>query len=143
MTPNEYRLAVLNEGKKSKPYRDTVGKITIGIGRNLTDVGLRESEINTLLDNDLETAKDAIRLHLPWATPSFLGEARYAAVVDLVFNMGIRSFLKFRATLNALTNGDWDRAGANLRNSLWFKQVAQRGPRIVNMIVTNKWPWEN
>ena len=41
------------EGRTSKPYRDTVGKLTIGVGRNLEDVGLRESEIDFLLAQDV------------------------------------------------------------------------------------------
>jgi lysozyme len=36
----------VDENIKSKPYRDTVGKWTIGVGRNLDDVGLRPKEID-------------------------------------------------------------------------------------------------
>ena len=39
---------VLHEGSRLKPYRDTVGKLTIGIGRNLDDVGLSEDEVDYL-----------------------------------------------------------------------------------------------
>ena len=35
-------LTKINEGLRSKPYVDTVGKVTIGVGRNLTDRGLSE-----------------------------------------------------------------------------------------------------
>lgn len=33
-----------DEGRRLKPYLDTVGKTTIGVGRNLTDVGISEDE---------------------------------------------------------------------------------------------------
>lgn len=44
----------LDEGLRLKPYRDTVGKLTIGIGRNLDDVGISEAEAEYLLSNDLD-----------------------------------------------------------------------------------------
>src|SRR4051812_27390106 len=31
---------IIDEGLKLSPYTDTVGKLTIGVGRNLTDVGI-------------------------------------------------------------------------------------------------------
>ena len=43
----------LHEGVEHKPYVDTVGKTTIGVGRNLDDVGLTDDEIDYLLDNDI------------------------------------------------------------------------------------------
>ena len=38
-----------DEGFRSHPYRDTVGKLTIGYGRNLDDVGISEREAEQLL----------------------------------------------------------------------------------------------
>ena len=42
---NLTELLKKHEGIRSKPYKDTVGKITIGVGRNLDDVGLSNDEI--------------------------------------------------------------------------------------------------
>ena len=39
-----------------KPYKDTVGKLTIGVGRNLDDVGIGEEEAEVLLRNDIKDA---------------------------------------------------------------------------------------
>ena len=44
---NKQRLAEqlkVHEGLRLKPYKDTVGKWTIGIGRNLEDKGITEQE---------------------------------------------------------------------------------------------------
>ena len=35
-----------HEGRRAFPYHDTVGKLTIGVVRNLTDRGLSDDEIN-------------------------------------------------------------------------------------------------
>lgn len=42
-----------DEGRRLKSYLDTVGKTTIGVGCNLTDVGIAESECDLLLENDV------------------------------------------------------------------------------------------
>ena len=47
---------VIDEGKRNKPYRDTVGKLSIGVGRNLDDKGLSDGEIAILLEHDINDA---------------------------------------------------------------------------------------
>ena len=42
-----------DEGVREKVYMDSVGIPTIGVGRNLKDVGLSPYEINVLLENGL------------------------------------------------------------------------------------------
>ncbi len=53
------KMFILDEGKKDKAYRCSVGKLTIGIGRNLDDVGLSDDEQYYLLNNDVERATRA------------------------------------------------------------------------------------
>ena len=43
-----------HEGLRLKPYRDTVGKLTVGYGRNLEDVGISRDEADFMLDNDID-----------------------------------------------------------------------------------------
>ena len=47
----------VDEGVKLKPYKDTVGKLTIGCGRNLDDIGISYTEVDYLLENDLNMAE--------------------------------------------------------------------------------------
>jgi lysozyme len=47
---------IRDEGLKLKPYTDTVGKLTIGIGRNLTDRGISRQEALVLARNDVDAA---------------------------------------------------------------------------------------
>ena len=48
MTKIEEQL-MIDEGFRSKPYSDTVGKLTIGYGRNLDDVGITRNEAFQML----------------------------------------------------------------------------------------------
>ena len=44
---------IRHEGLRLKPYRCTANKLTIGVGRNLDDVGISEDEALILLENDI------------------------------------------------------------------------------------------
>lgn len=126
-----------HEGTKLKPYTDTVGKLSIGCGRNLTDVGISAAEADLLLDNDIHSATQALLAAYPWFF--HLSEVRQAAMIDLKFNLGNRltGFVDFLA---AMARGSWSGAGEELEDSAWFRQVARRGPRIVSMITSGEWP---
>ena len=48
---------VRHEGLRLKPYRCTAGKLTIGIGRNLDDCGISQTEAYLLLENDIRNCE--------------------------------------------------------------------------------------
>ena len=54
-------MLVKDEGLRLKPYRDTAGKLTIGVGRNLSDVGISVDEAYYLLANDVKRAEAEAR----------------------------------------------------------------------------------
>lgn len=131
-----YTQLVLHEGKKAKPYVDTVGKITIGIGRNLTDVGLSEDEIQYLFNNDkARTIKD-LDNYLPWWRG--LDEVRRRVLFDMCFNMGIGTLRTFKNTLNFIQKKMWTSASQNMLASKWATQVGQRAKRLADMMETGK-----
>jgi lysozyme len=47
-------MLIRQEGNRKFPYECTAGKLTIGVGRNLDDMGLTEDEVLYLLDNDIQ-----------------------------------------------------------------------------------------
>ena len=44
-----------HEGLQLKPYLDTVGKLTIGYGRNLDDVGISKGEALAMMRRQTQT----------------------------------------------------------------------------------------
>ena len=50
------RLIKAHEGVRLTPYIYTVGKCTIGVGRNLTDRGLTTEEVELLFETDFKLA---------------------------------------------------------------------------------------
>ena len=120
------------EGFRAKPYRDQFGYLTIGYGRNLDDHGISEAEAATLLANDVEIAATLCRTRFAWYDG--LSANRRRALTDMAFNMGLPKLLGFHAMLAAFAAGEFDKAAAEAENSLWFRQVGTRGPRIAALI---------
>lgn len=130
---------VVDEGLRLFPYTDTVGKLTIGIGRNLTDVGISRAEAFALLDNDITKAIRDLANRFPWV--SDLDPVRVSVLVNLTFNMGIGGLATFVHTLAAVQRGEYERAAAGLRASRWYTQVQRsRSERLIHMLRTGEWP---
>lgn len=121
-----------DEGVRLKPYRDTVGKLTLGVGRNIDDVGITSEEADYLLENDIGRAMAELDRALPWWRG--LSEARQRALLNMAFNLGLSRLLGFRGMLGALQAGDWGRAAAEALNSRWAGQVGARAQRLAEMI---------
>lgn len=114
-----------NEGLKLKPYICPAGKITIGWGRNLSDNGISIDEANELFENDLVTAE--VALGKIFGLEIFgESEARVAALMDMMFNLGESKFRKFVKFIDAVKIRDWKKAAEEIRNSLWYKQLPGR-----------------
>lgn len=118
-----------DEGVRYKPYRDSVGKLTIGVGRNLDDVGLRDSEISVLLSNDMAVAETLARTLLP--NFDALSDLRKAVVCNMAFNLGMR-LAGFKETLGAIREGRWEDAANNMLDSVWAQQVGLRARRLAD-----------
>jgi lysozyme len=127
---------IRDEGRRLRPYRDSVGKLTIGVGRNLDDVGISPAEADFLLDNDIARATAEVRTFLPWTET--LDEVRREALVNMAFNLGIGGLLGFRLMLAALRGGDYASAAAEVLESRYAQQVGPRAHRVSKQIETGE-----
>jgi lysozyme len=123
---------IRDEGLHLKPYRDTAGKLTIGVGRNLDDVGVTRDEALMLLANDIAALPGALDRALPWWRG--LDEPRARSLANMAFNLGASRLLEFRRMLGALRAGDYETAAREAMNSKWAAQVGQRANRIAVLI---------
>lgn len=134
------KMLSVDEGLRLKPYRCTAGKLTIGYGRNLDDVGISERIADEMLKEDLEVArKTCQRIFGPlfdtWS------ENRQLGWINLAFNLGRVRLLKFKNTIRAAQIEDWFEVENGLRQSLWFKQVKGRAERVIGMICHETFPY--
>jgi lysozyme len=126
-----------DEGVQRFPYVDTVGKITIGVGRNLSDVGLSDEEIAVLLQNDIAAASGALAEAFPWT--SSLDPVRLGAVQNMTFNLGVGGLATFHDFLAKLQAGDYAGASQAMLQSQWAEQVGPRAQRLSIQIRDGVW----
>src|SRR5690606_20289906 len=121
---------ILHEGMKLKPYKCPANKWTIGVGRNLEDVGLSrdeqlklfgtsglnreeiidgllvrgisEEEALFLLDNDIKKCTADVK-KFPWFES--LDPVRQKVIVDMCFNLGLNGLKGFRKMIGHLEVG--------------------------------------
>ncbi len=126
---------VKDEGKVKHAYQDHLGYWTIGVGRLIDKRlggGLRDDEINYLLNNDVEEAHVTAQK----LVKNFddLTSNRKVVILHLAFNLGYTKLAKFVNTLKAVNEGRWEDAARGMENSLWYKQVGNRSKRLVKLM---------
>ena len=121
-----------DEGKRYRPYRDSMGKLTVGIGRDLDAVPFSDDEITLMFTNDIQKSTDALDQNIPWWTS--LTDARQRVLTNMCFNMGIGGLLQFKNMLSDIQSGDYESAAQEMLNSQWYKQVPNRVLRLSKMM---------
>lgn len=125
------------EGLRLKPYRDPVGELTIGWGRNLADRGISQDEAAVLLDHDIQRAMSDVLRNFRWA--SNMDAARQSVLVEMAFNMGITRLLGFVHTLKACEEGRYQDAAIEMMDSKWATQVGARATRLADRMHSGEW----
>lgn len=129
------------EGNVPYAYQDTKGYWTIGVGRLIDKHkggGLRQSEIDYLLDNDIREKTAQVLDALPWLTQ--LNEPRQAVLIGMCFQMGLAGLLGFKNTLPAIRDGHFDHAAEMLLQSKWAEQDSpERARRMARQLATGEW----
>lgn len=134
-----------DEGREMRIYPDTLGIMSIGIGRNLEDPGIRAQECDFLWLNDVVDCCAVMDKNIPWWRKLEPNEQR--CFINLCF-MGWSKFAGFRLFMQAMQDllAARERSDANmathymqtavaeLKNSKWYTQVKTRGPRVVERL---------
>lgn len=126
----------LHEGLKLKPYRDDVGKLTIGFGHNLEANGISQAAAGFILDEDIH---NAIALAKTFSWFDALTPTRQDVIVMMTFNLGDK-ILQFAKMVQAIKNGDFYQASQEMLSSHWAKQVKDRALVLSRMMFTDKYP---
>ncbi|GAA4584254.1 hypothetical protein GCM10023194_23660 [Planotetraspora phitsanulokensis] len=134
-------------------YPDSKGNPTVGIGFNLNRPGaqariesvganyaavragtqdLTPLQIITLFENDFYAAIANLRTVI--YNFDRLTSARQLVLIDMMYNMGAARFREFTRMIAAVNVGDFNRAGLEMKNSLWAKQVGARATRNIKLM---------
>lgn len=121
-----------DEGERLKPYIDTVGKITIGVGRNLSDVGISTTESEVMLQNDIDIVLAELNLYFGWVADH--PESIQRALANMLFNMGIVKLQGFKNFLAFLQARKYLEASEEMLHSKWATQVGSRAYRLSQLV---------
>ena len=148
-----YEQLIRMEDNRLKPYCDACGRyfrdctcqpflkgnLTIGVGRNLEDMGINASESHLLFQNDVEAARREVNLAYPWAA-GLLSDARYGVLLNMRFAMGIGRLMGFKKMIAAIRVEDWQRAHDQIVDSdFWRGPHRNRAERLAEQLLTGQW----
>jgi len=151
---------LIDEGRRNRIYADTATppRLTGGVGHNFTDrpvpgikaakgLPLTDRQIADLFYIDRRGAIFDVATRIPFALS--LAPARFDALANMAFNLGIGGLLKFRHLLAAMERGDWAAAVHELDDSIWSHQIDDgvggrigRADRIAQLITDGDYPAE-
>ena len=123
---------IKHEGLRLKPYRCTVGKLTIGVGRNLDDRGISEEEAMMMLQNDILACRKECYSSFFWFGE--MDEARQEVILEMCFNLGIARLKGFKKMLKACELKNYTLASQEMLTSLWARQVGQRAKTLAKIM---------
>jgi len=132
---------VRDEGERLRAYKDSRGVWTIGVGhelaadptacaelKRLIDPGISKAEADALFHQDLDTARHALDLHLPWWRS--LDDVRQDVLANMAFNLGVAKLLTFESFLGFVKAGKYQHAALDMLGTLWAFQVGARARRL-------------
>lgn len=129
-----------DEGEIHEIYICPLGHPTFGIGHLIRDfdpehgypVGtpVSRARVEEAFDDDLANVlRDLKRKFGEEEWHALPGEVK-SILINMCFNMGISRLWKFKKTIAYIKNGDWEAAGVEMRDSLWYQQVTKRAERL-------------
>ena len=108
-----------HEGFSPVPYRCTADKLTIGYGKRIKYLKVTEEQSEEWLKEDLEHLKYVLADKYEWFLPA-PHEVR-DIVIEMSYQLGVKSFSKFRKTIFLLANKDYRAASTEMLDSKWAR----------------------
>lgn len=141
MTDNITRQLRGDEAVRKTVYPDQFGFATIAVGRLVDSrkpgAGLRDSEINLMLANDISDRRSALSARLPWFKD--LDEARQGVLLNMAFQLGVDGLMGFTQTLRLVQAGQYAAAAKEMMSSDWGRQTPERAKRMHDQMLTGVW----
>jgi len=132
-------MIIQHEGKRNKPYKDSLGLWTVGVGHLIGDGKTLPPEWNkTFSDEEVMNLFEEDFAHhkkIAEETPGYqaANEGGKAAFIDLSFNMG-KWWPKWPTTKKLLENEQFEDAAGAMKDSKWYTQVGNRAVTITSLV---------
>jgi lysozyme len=152
------------EGFRSKFYKCPAGKKTIGYGRNVDDFpltsdeyrllfpgltisesvreistkGITELQAEKLLSAQAQNLVMVALRNFLWFGK--LSEGRQIVILDMIYNLGLPGFRKFKRLIEEIGSGNYEKAGREIENSRYYTQTGNRAKSNVDIMCTDILP---
>jgi lysozyme len=129
---------IIDEGVKYSVYLDHLSLKSCGIGHYIRqdepefdlEVGtqITEDRCTELFEEDIKSVmKDCKKVFEDWDD---MDEEVKQICANMMFNLGLPRFSKFRKTINNIINKNYTKAAEEMRDSRWYRQVTNRAERL-------------
>ena len=108
-----------HEGFSSVVYKCTAGYDTIGYGKRIKYLKVTEEQAEEWLKEDLDHLKYVLADKYEWFLPA-PQEVR-DIVIEMSYQLGVKSFSRFRKTIFLLANKDYRAASTEMLDSKWAR----------------------
>jgi len=131
---------VIDEGVKYELYLDHLSLKTCGIGHLCREdepefdleIGtqITEDRCTELFEEDIKSViKDCKKVFEDWDD---MDEEVKQICANMMFNLGLPRFSKFRKTINNIISKNYKKAAEEMRDSRWYRQVTNRAERLAS-----------
>ena len=128
----------LHEGFSAKPYRDTLGKMTVGYGHLCVEdfwdenTEYTEAQLDRIFDKDFDKAiEGAARVCQGMDLP----DRKFGVFIEMTFQLGATGLSKFKKALAAAKDHDWQECHDQLLDSRWYKQTPNRAKQLAQIML--------
>jgi len=128
----------LHEGFSAKPYRDTLGKMTVGYGHLCVEdfwdenTEYTEAQLDRIFDKDFDKAiEGAARVCQGMDLP----DRKFGVFIEMTFQLGATGLSKFKKALAAAKDHDWQECHNQLLDSRWYKQTPNRAKQLAQIML--------
>lgn len=156
------KTLIKDEGQRLKVYKDSLGKLTVGVGHRILDTDnlnegdtITQEQSDAFFESDMANAVSDAEKFIPtvWGT---LSPQRQNIVANMAFNMGADRLGEFDEFKKGLQTGDYQKAANEMLSNYndkgvrtgatpWSNQVHRRADRLNNRMINNIWgseiPW--
>ena len=134
MTESIKDMLIRHEGIRFKPYQDTLGYWTIGIGRCISTKGITKDEAMFLFFNDLEECIRDLANNIFQGRFYTFPEPVQKVLINMRFQLGHDGLLGFRKMIMAAKNNDWPEMALQMKDSKWYNQTTRRAEELIEIV---------
>lgn len=137
------KILIKEEGFRKYPYRDSEGHMTIGYGtriegfpeRNFMKNPLTKEEALAKLESDVDTLVQFYLKGKYGDNYQDLSPKRKSILLSMGYQLGTLGVMKFKNMWKAINNGDFRKAGIEMKDSKWYRQTPSRASSHIKVMM--------